>query len=457
MLFRIKEYNKIILDKDSIKLLWPDALLITILIWIQLFGSMVTTISYIGLSFYAMKNSKTAIKALSLGVILNFLNPGIFPGSNYTYLLRWILLFSAASRIYINWLISYKKISSWIIYLFIFCAFSLLFSLISSYTPFVSFGKIIIFFIGASCIHLGFKQTANVSWHSWFYTFFSIVLISSLPLLFLSEGYVRNLKGFQGILSHPQAYGVYMVIPTLWLTAIWLINKKTTFIMKFIIFWGWITVFASRARTAMLAVILGVLLTMIIAIVYRTEWKNNLLRIIKKPVFVLVLFLLIITTVFLNYSVSNETKWEYFYKRGSSIYESIYLSRGFLIEDSWKNFQEHPLTGIGFGVASDKKDSIIEEAKFINIPLRAPTEKGFIFSALLEEVGIIGTFLFLLFFFKLIKPIIKYGDLSSMWLFACAFFISFSEMIFFSLGGLGMHIWLCFGLALYGKRKIDTK
>jgi uncharacterized membrane protein YwzB len=227
--------------------------------------------------------------------------------------------------------------------------------------------------------------------------------------------------------------------------------------MKFIIFWGWITVFASRARTAMLAVILGVLLTMIIAIVYRTEWKNNLLRIIKKPVFVLVLFLLIITTVFLNYSVSNETKWEYFYKRGSSIYESIYLSRGFLIEDSWKNFQEHPLTGIGFGVASDKKDFIIEEAKFINIPLSAPTEKGFIFSALLEEVGIIGTFLFLLFFFKLIKPIIKYGDLPSMWLFACAFFISFSEMIFFSLGGLGMHIWLCFGLAFYGNRKIDTK
>jgi len=44
-----------------------------------------------------------------------------------------------------------------------------------------------------------------------------------------------------------------------------------------------------------------------------------------------------------------------------------------------------------------------------------------------------------------------------MWLFACAFFITCSEMVFFSLGGLGMHVWLCFGLALYGNRKIDTK
>jgi len=448
--------KEIFYNKEDINLSWPDFVFITILIWIQAFGGAVTIVTYIGLIFYALFSSKTAIKALAIGVVLTFLNPGIFSGSNYTYLLRWVLLFSAASRIYINWLMLYKKIPSWIIYLFIFCAFSLLSSLINSYAFFVSFEKIVIFFIGASCIHLGFKQTTNASWRSWFYTFFSTVLISSLPLLFLSEGYVRNSKGFQGILNHPQAYGVYMVIPTLWLTGIWLVNKKTTFIMKFIILGGWITVFASRSRAAILAAVLGILFTMVIACFRRPSWNKKLLMIIRKPVFIAMIFLVIIVMMFPG-NIVKEAVGDFIYKNTGSIYENIYHSRGFLIERSWENFQEHPLTGIGFGVASDKQDFIIKEAKFINIPLSAPTEKGFLFSALLEEVGIIGTFLFLLFFFKLIKPILKYGDLPSMWLFACAFFITCSEMVFFSLGGLGMHVWLCFGLALYGNRKIDTK
>ena len=67
--------------------------------------------------------------------------------------------------------------------------------------------------------------------------------------------------------------------------------------------------------------------------------------------------------------------------------------------------------GIGFGVASDRENFIVKESKNINIPLGASTEKEFLPTALLEEVGIVGTFLFLLFLFELMKPIIKFGDL----------------------------------------------
>jgi hypothetical protein len=130
-----------------------------------------------------------------------------------------------------------------------------------------------------------------------------------------------------------------------------------------------------------------------------------------------------------------------------SLYNVYKESRGVLIKSSWENFIKHPWTGIGFHVASRKEDSYIQESTIYGISLSAPTEKGFIFTALLEEVGIFGTLLFLLFLFKLIKPIIKFGDLPSIMLLGVAFFVTFGEMAFFSAGGLGIYIWLWIALA----------
>lgn len=444
---KTKQFEKSIYN-NYIKLLWPDILFIIIFIWIQIFGNIVTTISYILLCIYAMKNSKSAIKSLALGVILTFLNPGLFPGSNYSYFLRWVLLFSAAGRIYFNWLISYRTIPKWLVYLFIFSMTSALSSLVNSYAIYVSLVKILVFFIGFSTVFLGFKHSNNSSWSSWYFTFFSSVLISSVPLLCMPEGYIRNLRGFQGILNQPQAYGIYMIVPTIWLTGIWLVNKKISFIMKLIILGGWITIFATRCRAAILAAVLGILFTMVIAFLRRPSWNKSLLMFIRKPVFVTIIFLTIIIMIFSG-SVITVAIRDFIYKNPGTIYENIQLSRGFLIQHSWENFKEHPLIGIGFGVASEKEKFIVKKLKNISIPLGAPTEKGFLPTALLEEVGIIGTILFLIFFSKLVKPIIKFGDLPSAWLFWSAFFISFGEMVFFSPGGLGMHIWLCLALAIH--------
>lgn len=449
-----RQYNKEILhDQDYVKLLWPEFAFILVLIWVQIFGNIVTTVTYIFLIFCALLSSETAIKTLTMGVILNFLNPGLFSGSEYSYFLRWVLLFSAACRIYLSQIALSWTVSKYLLYLFIFSIASMIFSLFNSYAIFVSLAKIIVFFIGFSTVLLGFKQTTSSSWRSWYFTFFSAVLISGMPLLYMSEGYVRNLKGFQGILNQPQAYGVYMIVPTIWLTGIWLVNKKVSSIMKIIILGGWVTIFATRSRAAILAAVLGILFVAVIAFFRRPSWNKNLLMTIRKPVFIAIIFLVIIVMMFTG-NIVEEAVEDFIYKNPGSIYENIYHSRVFLIERSWKNFKEHPLIGIGFGVASDKEKFIVKESKYLSIPLEAPTEKGFLITVLLEEVGIIGTFLFLIFFIELAKPIIKYGDLPSAWLFWSAFFVSFGEMVFFSPGGLGMHIWLCFGLAINSVSKI---
>lgn len=87
---KIKQYEKNIHNMDYIKLLWLNFLFIIILIWMQIFGNIVTTISYILLCICKMKNSKSAIKSLAIGggIILTFLNPALFPNSNYRYLLK---------------------------------------------------------------------------------------------------------------------------------------------------------------------------------------------------------------------------------------------------------------------------------------------------------------------------------------------------------------------------------
>lgn len=456
MLFRTKEYNKIILNKDSIRLLWPDALIMTIFIWIQLFNPMVTTISYIGLSFYAMKNSKTAIKALSLGVILTFLNPGLFPGSNYSYFLRWVLLFSAAGRIYFNWLISYRTIPKWLVCLFIFSMASALSSLVNSYAIYVSLAKILVFFIGISTVLMGFEQTKKSPWGSWFFTLFIVILISSLPfLLYRKIGYYRYTYLFQGIFCHSQTYGVYMVIPTMWLTSFYFFNNQVKFIVKLTVFFSWITIFASNCRTAIFASLLAILLSTVIAFFKRADWKKKLFRVTKKPVFIILILVVLVLTIFNSAIISKRIKG-FVYKdtftnvfAEKSIYGVIEDSRGFLMERSWLNFKKHPWIGNGFGIASDRDIFSVRTLQYINIPVAASIEKGFIISTLMEEVGLLGLFIFLLFIFNLISPIIKFGDISSMWLFGTAFFISFGEMIFFSPGGLGMHIWIYLALAIH--------
>ncbi len=458
---KTKQFEKSIYNNNYIKLLWPDILFIIIFIWIQIFGNIVTTISYILLCIYAMKNSKSAIKSLALGVILTFSNTSLFPGSSYGYLLKWVLMFCAAGRVYFTYLFSYKKtIPKWFIYLFIFSIFSAIFSLMNSYSISVSLSTQLVFFIGISTIFLGFEQSTDISWSSWFFTLFTAMIVSSLPLLTMPQGYFRNSQGFQGILNHPQAYGVYIIIPTLWLTIIWFTSKKMSFFMQLLILCGWITVFASRTRTALFAVILTVLFNIIISFKRRKFLKNlspNILKSLQKPATLILISIIIIILVLYGNVIHKEIgkfifKGTYFskYLEQKSFYPSYNVyneSRGTLIKNSWENFIKHPWTGIGFGIGSVESNFAVKKSTIYGIPLSAPTEKGFIFTALLEEVGIFGTLLFLLFLFKLIKPIIEFGDLASVTLLGVAFFVTFGEMVFFSAGGFGICIWLWMALA----------
>ena len=112
---------------------------------------------------------------------------------------------------------------------------------------------------------------------------------------------------------------------------------------------------------------------------------------------------------------------------------------------SLDNFRKSPLVGNGFGIASNP--DIFRIYRFHGIPVTATTEKGFIFSALLEETGMLGTLAFIAFIIFFTMNVFRYGKFSSYMFLLTAFIITFGEMGFFSPGAIGPYIWFCMAVA----------
>lgn len=113
----------------------------------------------------------------------------------------------------------------------------------------------------------------------------------------------------------------------------------------------------------------------------------------------------------------------------------------------WQNFVEHPLTGTGFGV-NPAGDFVEAPVTFLGIPISAPVEKGFLPTAVLEEVGIPGALAFLALLGALVRQAYRAGD--SVWLavLLTCLFVNLGEAVFFSMGGLGLLFWIWIGLAV---------
>jgi O-antigen ligase len=116
--------------------------------------------------------------------------------------------------------------------------------------------------------------------------------------------------------------------------------------------------------------------------------------------------------------------------------EDVIASRQGIIEQTWRNFLESPLIGIGFEVS--KSDYFRENATLFN----APIEKGFLPAAVLEETGIIGTFFFVIFLAALIGHMVKTLNVPGLAMILTFLAVNCGESMFFSLGGHGAYGWL---------------
>lgn len=435
---------------DHHKILWREAVVILIVLFAQLSGSSVTTFTYVALSAWALRSPKHAIQALCLSWLVTFLNPGIFTEFEGAAILRWLVFFAAFSRVIRSKILRNPRIPREIICLALFFLFALLISMFKSYAPIVSLFKLVMFVMGVVTILFVFELTGDQKayWRSWFTTFFLLILVSGFPFYFFELGYTRNAIAFQGLLNHPQAYAVFLAPMVVWFTGRILFEKDRSVPVVIGVVLGWFSLFATLSRTGIFAAVLGFGLTVIVGPVKRAEWRNTLARTFGSHLGMMGLCVLIIVLIF-SWTPLSQAMRSVLQKgtEAQSFIDAYDMSRAVLIEPSINNFLDNPWSGIGFGIASDPFSFVVSRDKWLKLPIGASIEKGFLPTAVLEEVGIIGAGFLLIFIFALIRPILKWGNLPGFWLFITSLLINMGEMVFFSFGGMGLYIWLMIGFS----------
>jgi hypothetical protein len=124
------------------------------------------------------------------------------------------------------------------------------------------------------------------------------------------------------------------------------------------------------------------------------------------------------------------------------------------MNSSMNNFREHPIAGIGLGVPSFYESAIVEKfvVRFQGIPVSATVEKGFLPTAVLEEIGLIGAALTLLLIFTISITILRYGQPWVIWVYLTAMLQNAGEAVLFSPGGKGLLIWSVVGFCYLSAR-----
>ena len=210
---------------------------------------------------------------------------------------------------------------------------------------------------------------------------------------------------------------------------------------------AWIFLFLTAARTALIAVVAGFVVILFVALLRRPEWRKSIRKGVLRPISALLAFATL-SLFLLKPSLLVDTVYAFVHKGDTqaTVEESFASSRGRGIEGQWRTFSANPLFGIGFGVSLDPSFKPIMDP-FTGLPLSAPVEKGFLPTAVLEETGIFGATFFIVFLFSLIRHVFSKTEIILPWVFLASLLVNNGEMIFFSVGGLGLYTWLLMGWA----------
>lgn len=271
-----------------------------------------------------------------------------------------------------------------------------------------------------------------------------ILLIIALPLYFTDLGYSVNGRGFQGLLNHPQAWGLLTGVILTWAVGTLLQAQSNIWTLLGIAILAAISVSESGARTAMLGVALALVLASIISI-----WKT--LRGAHSGLntrFVVSALLLVLLGVGAVSQPQVQDFFATFLTKGgrveASTFSEIYTSsRGVLYRPMFANIETNLWTGIGFGLASAPKLMVIQYDPLFGLPIGASVEKGNIYLAVLEELGLICA----LFVGGLVIDWVRRGFRSGFLGCALISYVlasNFAEATFFSMGGMGLILMIVF-------------
>lgn len=400
----------------------------------------------VGVAAYSLRGPKESVQALT---VLAFL---IMTSKLDVSIGRWAILFAAFGRTLWDSIIGGQSTPRLLRPILGFAVVVFGTSLVASDFVAVSLLKLVTFVAGTSTVLICLHRTRHLMgyWLDWLYTLGLFILIASIPFYFSAAGYARNDVGFQGIMNHPQTLGPILAPITVFLTGMYAFYPgRKNGLVGLAALLGWVEMYTTLSRTSIFAVVLALGIVMLVGFSIRNDaWGSKLGQTLSRPTVLIALFFMVAVAGLQSQAI-QQTISGFIFKDDSagSVAQVLQQSRGGLQDRSMANFRESPLIGIGFGAPSDPErfERQLEYGP-MGIPVSASVEKGFMPSAVLEETGIIGAILVLILLGYLLVPVVRYGNMVAFWMLMTGLLVNLGEMIFFSMGGNGLYLWLIFGV-----------
>ena len=421
------DYIKLMYEKINKKIDFKskDNLIIFSIVLLRFFGDFASILSFFLLAYFVSIGTKQAIKGLCLCFLLLNANTAFFPISYYVVYLRYLVFLVAGITLVFKGIKS-EKFNSYPIYLtFLIAALFILHSVFFSKSIELSILKITIWAFIFTSLQVGWSRLNlidQIEMERWIKNFLiSIGILSLLTLISPIGSYSHNQMSYQGILTHPQLFGLVCSVSIVFIIYYYKENKPIKFISLSLFFY---LIFLSQSRTALLS------LVPLILIIFSRKYIYILLILIT-----IISFLIFWDNNFINKFINNFLiKHE---KNDISNLFDIYInSRMILIEPMLNNIKNNPL-GIGFGIPSKFEESNYDAVKLFNIPIYFPTEKGNLYLSIFEEVGLVCFIIFIIWLLCLL--IISYkNSFFGLLIFLVILLSNFGEATFFAMGGFGL-------------------
>ncbi|HCC35256.1 MAG TPA: hypothetical protein DEQ02_06315 [Ruminococcaceae bacterium] len=359
-------------------------------------------------------------------------------GDTFPSMLKWVVLLALAGwmimRYFVNRDTEKKRINKIVLPLALFCAFVFLNSMFVSSMPFISLLKMVSFFI----VFFGVLAAVAESYRTFncllfFYFVLGIYMLASAYGFFdRSIGYSKNVALFNGISNQPNMLGI---ITAMFFSLTVYLFKNFKGIMRYIgiagLLYSILVSYGTASRTSMAAI------AVVSVCAFAFSWVSFQVK--------LLIFSAAVLLICFVYPVWGEI-WDFLERIiFKSNLENIFFSRENQLRGLWDNFLKSPIYGNGFGAP-------VLEFKDYRFATSLPVENGNMFLALFSETGVIGAFLFWIFYLRIIF-IGRSGKGAGMVLPVFVVAISMGEAAFFSVNSIAAMYYILLAAYIFKEEK----
>lgn len=320
--------------------------------------------------------------------------------------------------------------------------------MLTSIYPLISILKITYFSVGLNTVLLGFwnTKTTRSEWLEWFFAMYVVIFSFSSLFVFNDIGYFRNGRGFQGILNQPQTYGIFIAPFVVWVTSRVFFVRRRLLLVSLLALCLWGHLFLTQARVSLVSTVVGLLAALFFSVILDRRNIYTVRKWLLRPLsFSAICVSAALLVLFHAQAYDSLSGFVRKGVDGTGVANSFMSSRGNIAMGSFNNFLESPYIGYGFGIGRSRFNI---EYSSSGIPISAPSEKGIIITAILEETGIVGALIFVIFMLSIIRIIVDRNDFMIIWMVFTALATNIGEATLFSFNGYGMIIWLLVGVSL---------